>query len=389
VGVGSLTALFIGVPLLAQILLRKLPLPTHSPLSNRLAEAAHPRRCWVLWGALVDQIRYVSLIPMYFRVHRLHRAHPDELKGISYGSPSGHRLDLFLPKSASLSGGSAPVAIFVHGGAWEHGERVQYVEVGQTLAQHGYIAVVVDYTKVNDGPRVGKEIGNVGDATTDVVRCLLWVCHTVRSEFGLTGNNKIVLIGHSSGSHLVSNAIVGLMLRATVALRPGSVASTAFHPDIEHALSPDVANTLLQRVFSVIGLSGVYDIRDHIEVEKHRGVEWVSAMHRVMESRHHYARHSPAETIRQLQPTDRGRDWPNFVLFHGEDDVTVPSSASTKFAAALQTVGLDVHLERLNGACHTSVLFDLIGAAADASTAPARRVSQVLTAAAGSADSAE
>eukprot|EP00035_Acanthoeca_spectabilis_P016027 m.324391 g.324391 ORF g.324391 m.324391 type:complete len:391 (+) comp16462_c0_seq2:31-1203(+) len=373
--------IFFSVPVIAQIALQRLPHPEES-LLERLAEAGRPSRCCALWSALLDQLRYVTYLPMYTRLKRAYSMHPNELKAIPYGSPSGHTLDLFLPESLRRRSEShlastptnPPVALFVHGGAWEHGERSMYVELGQTLADHGYVAAIADYTKFNEGHRVGKAIGDVGDGTTDVVRCMLWLSTTVRPELGLTGRNKLVLFGHSSGAHLVANAAVGLMLRAS----RQAFDATAFHADVETALTPVWANALLRQTHAVVGLCGVYDITDHIAVEEARGVEWVSAMHRVMQGRDRFALHSPAESVLQLQNTTR-HSWPQFVLLHGDADITVPAAASTKFAKALGAVGADVSMERFDGASHTSVLLDLMCASKTAPTVPARRMSGLLS----------
>ena len=225
-----------------------------------------------------------------------------------------------------------------------------------------------------------------------------------------TGRNRITLVGHSSGAHLVHNAVVGLALRACGATsaddshghdrqaadsvtattttttattmmvytnddgadddgdgnhyseehntekqqrtndfhdndggstrqshqrRHGhhhghAMAVTSLHEDVEQGMTPSVADELLHRLASVVGLSGVYNIHDHYVVETARGVEWLSAMHHVMGGRQHYHRHSPAHTVTRV-PNDCWREgWPTFRLMHGEDDITVPAEASIK-----------------------------------------------------------
>lgn len=84
-----------------------------------------------------------------------------------------------------------PVAIFVHGGAWEHGSKTLYATVGETLASRGFVAVIVDHTKYTDGHRLDKEFGDVEDATTDIIRCVQWVATAQRPDLGLTGTSFI------------------------------------------------------------------------------------------------------------------------------------------------------------------------------------------------------
>jgi prenylcysteine alpha-carboxyl methylesterase len=80
----------------------------------------------------------------------------------------------------------------------------------------------------------------------------------------------------------------------------------------------------------VIGLSGVYSITDHFEVESARGVEWISAMHRVMGGHERFDTHSPSHTVAHVPEGGWRHDWPVFRLMHGQDDITVPAEASTK-----------------------------------------------------------
>ena len=184
---------------------KPFPLVTHTqltcghPINGRAPALAPTRRA--LWAALADQLGYLWLIPLYRRLVAAHAAHPSELKGMPYGSPAGHTVDVYLPSPLAQSyavhpggvdgdvgmgdGGSIggdddinnddsgsthhvktdcgsnvpsgpPVAIFVHGGAWEHGGKELYATLGQALAARGFVTVVIDHTKFNDGSRLGK-----------------------------------------------------------------------------------------------------------------------------------------------------------------------------------------------------------------------------------------
>lgn len=48
------------------------------------------------------------------------------------------------------------------------------------------------------------------------------------------------------------------------------------------------------------GLSGVYDIMEHYEHEKTRGVEYISAMHKAMDGIKNFESYSPTARIRKL-----------------------------------------------------------------------------------------
>jgi acetyl esterase/lipase len=63
-------------------------------------------------------------------------------KGIAYGPDARHRLDTYLPASAT---GPAPLVVFFYGGSWTRGERADYRFVGEALASSGIAAVIADY----------------------------------------------------------------------------------------------------------------------------------------------------------------------------------------------------------------------------------------------------
>lgn len=60
----------------------------------------------------------------------------------AYGDNQRQKLDVYFPKENIQS---APVVVFYYGGSWRGGERGNYAFVGEALAAHGMIAVVVDY----------------------------------------------------------------------------------------------------------------------------------------------------------------------------------------------------------------------------------------------------
>lgn len=57
---------------------------------------------------------------------------------------------------------------------------------------------------------------------------------------------------------------------------------------------------ITQNTCRCAGLSGVYDITDHYEHEKVRGVEYISTMHKAMDGVENFEYYSPTARIRKL-----------------------------------------------------------------------------------------
>jgi acetyl esterase/lipase len=60
----------------------------------------------------------------------------------AYGDNERQKLDVYFPLKNLQQ---APVVVFYYGGSWRGGERSNYAFVGEALAAHGMIAVIVDY----------------------------------------------------------------------------------------------------------------------------------------------------------------------------------------------------------------------------------------------------
>jgi len=111
----------------------------------------------------------------------------------------GQRVDIHAPLSIKSQGifkpgRKAPVVIYVHGGGWVKGEREKIYNLDSFTNSRNWMLVTTDYRPV--------PATNIDGQVRDVVRAINWVRANI-SRYG--GNkNKIVLMGHSAGSHLVS-----------------------------------------------------------------------------------------------------------------------------------------------------------------------------------------
>ncbi|MDY7024853.1 MAG: alpha/beta hydrolase [Pseudomonadota bacterium] len=102
-----------------------------------------------------------------------------------------------------------PVIIWVHGGGWHLGDKAEGVENLRNLAlENGWILVGVNY-RLSPRPKLLKirmddNRIKYPDHNNDIADAMAWVYKNI-SKYG--GNpNKIALIGHSAGAHLVSLA---------------------------------------------------------------------------------------------------------------------------------------------------------------------------------------
>jgi acetyl esterase/lipase len=122
----------------------------------------------------------------------------DRLEGIPYcggaeADAERHRLDLFLPRGRT----GYPVLLMVHGGAWMIGDNRccgLYSAVGEFLAGQGIGCVVANY-RLSPAVKHPEHI-------KDVARAFAWT-HKHIAEFG-GRPDRIYLLGHSAGGHLVS-----------------------------------------------------------------------------------------------------------------------------------------------------------------------------------------
>lgn len=118
---------------------------------------------------------------------------PDET--IAYGSDQDQQIDLWRSRSPT----PAPLIIFVHGGAWQHGSK--QTATGRWKPDHymgqGYNFASIDYRLV---PKASVE-----DQASDVAAAVKALID--RADKYPFDRKKIILMGHSAGAHLV--ALVG------------------------------------------------------------------------------------------------------------------------------------------------------------------------------------
>jgi acetyl esterase/lipase len=119
-------------------------------------------------------------------------------RGVSIGS--GLKVDIHAPDSVKRKGflgfgrNKVPVIVYVHGGGWIRGSREKVYQLPKFANQRGWMVVSIDYRPV---PRT-----NIDGQVSDVTRGIAWVQRSIGSYGG--DPKRIVIMGHSAGSHLVA-----------------------------------------------------------------------------------------------------------------------------------------------------------------------------------------
>ncbi len=115
-------------------------------------------------------------------------------KDLAYGEQPLQNLDVYIPARAQ----KAPILLMVHGGAWMLGDKANKGVVPNKVAHFlpkGWIVVSINY-------RLDKAKPNALDQVDDLARALAYVQQHATGWGGDPRN--VVLMGHSSGAHLVS-----------------------------------------------------------------------------------------------------------------------------------------------------------------------------------------
>lgn len=116
-------------------------------------------------------------------------------RDVEWGPHPLERVDLFgpaLPASTAL-----PVLIFLHGGAWLTQEKEDSAFGAQAFADHGCMWVALGFPDAADVP--------FAEMVASVRRGIAWVARHIAAHGG--DPQRMVLAGHSSGTHLVSQAL--------------------------------------------------------------------------------------------------------------------------------------------------------------------------------------
>ncbi|MGE0626740.1 MAG: alpha/beta hydrolase [Hyphomicrobiaceae bacterium] len=114
-----------------------------------------------------------------------------EPQRIPYGKSDIEGLDVFRTRSAN-----APIAVYIHGGAWRNGRSANYHAPAEMFVNAGAHYIAVDFANVDDAK------GSLFPMVDQVRRAVGYVWKNARDLGG--DPSKVYVFGHSSGGHLTS-----------------------------------------------------------------------------------------------------------------------------------------------------------------------------------------
>lgn len=211
-------------------------------------------------------------------------------------------------------GEDLPVIMYVHGGRWRGGTRVNDGGLQVTeWAERGFFAMTIDYRLVGASPAPAPY--------QDVQTAIRWV-HAHADTYGID-QDRIYLIGNSSGGHLVA-------LVATLGDGP-----------YERVGGWEEARN---DVRAVISAAGAYDLN-----ALSWGDLWTPVEGDVQEARR------VASPIYHVGPETKP-----ILMLHSDDDQSVPIQQALDFAAALEDGGVHHRFVHYEDRGHMSVTDEVI-----------------------------
>ncbi len=142
-------------------------------------------------------------------------------RDIQYAQAAGdgaalQTLDVYAPRGAQ----SLPVVVYVHGGGWSRGDKREVGSQPKMFNENGVVLVAVNY-------RLSPEV-KYPTHVNDIAAGIAWTRANIARHGG--NPNKMVVMGHSAGSHLAS----------LVATHPGPLGKQGLKvSDLKGAISLD------------------------------------------------------------------------------------------------------------------------------------------------------
>ena len=113
---------------------------------------------------------------------------------LAYGLKARNRLDLYRTKNPKKQ---KPLIVFVHGGSWQHGNKRDYLFIGETFAREGFDVAVINYHLAPE---------HIFPAFVDDLAQAIHYLNQNKVKLNISTDNMI-LMGHSAGAFNVMSVV--------------------------------------------------------------------------------------------------------------------------------------------------------------------------------------
>jgi acetyl esterase/lipase len=311
-----------------------------------LARAA-PHRLWSLPLAGLLALGVPALPAEGAKEKKPERPPIREVFDVPYAGKNDERqaLDVFAPAGAK----NCPVVLFVHGGAWVFGDKNffgLYRSVGQFLARHGVVAVLINY-------RLSPLVRHP-EHVKDVARAYAWVRRHARDYGG--DPDQIFLCGHSAGGHLVAllatdpsylkDPALGLTAADRAALR-GVIAVCGVYRIPKPDEFSEMANDMLKAFQAAGGGRAALSTALTLLMRSGRDLNLFRLVFGEGDQVREQA--SPLSHVR--------KGLPSFLVLYAEAELPKLAGMAVEFTRALRRAGNEAEVHQMNGYDHDRILF--------------------------------
>lgn len=157
-------------------------------------------------------------------------------RDIAYSQAGGERirLDVYAPSD----GKDHPVLIWIHGGAWQIGDKANVQSKPRAFNDRGYVFVSINY-RFHPTVTYKEQAG-------DVAQAIRWVHDHARDYGGDPG--RIFLMGHSAGAHLAALVATDGRYLEGAGLKPSDLRGVALLDGAGYDIPQQVRQTVLPRM---------------------------------------------------------------------------------------------------------------------------------------------
>jgi acetyl esterase/lipase len=259
-----------------------------------------------------------------------------------------HQLDVFVPEGRK----NLPVVVLVHGGAWVTGDNRccgLYSSVGEFLAHNGMAAVLPNY-RLSPGVKHPEHV-------KDVARALAWTRKHI-AECG--GNpNRIILVGHSAGGHIVSLLTTDEKYLKAEGLRAADIKGVISVSGVYRIPPGSLSGTLGGKGPMALNLDCVLPMRG----SSRWSVPPIGPGIPLKLDIFGPAFGNDPNKRRDASPVCHvRRGLPPFLILHAQKDLPTLSTMAREFYEALRAQGCEAEIMQVRDRNHNSIMFNAIAA---------------------------